>query len=216
MEESILISSENESINALIDHADNPTSILIIAHGAGASMHHSFMKKLACSFQENGITTVRFNFPYMEQGKKFPGNPKINITAWLRVVNWSSKQLGLPIFISGKSYGGRMASHLIAENKELNIKGLIYFGFPLHAPGKPSTDRSKHLSSIPYPQLFLQGTNDALAKIDLIRTVIADLSHAQLIEFNGADHSFKIKATKLEVTLRDISSATITWINSPV
>lgn len=212
MDKTQQIPFENGFLNLILNEATNPTSVLIIAHGAGASMHHSFMKALADSFLEKGVTTVRFNFPYMDQGKKFPGNPKVNIAAWKVIAEWALTNFNLPVFISGKSYGGRMASHLAAENTDLTIRGLMYFGFPLHAPGKASTDRAKHLDSITHPQLFLQGANDALADIQLMRQLINKMPSAKLIEFDGADHSFKARGIKPTKTIDDLTTVASAWI----
>ena len=208
------IAFESYGINLIMNESESPTAVLIIAHGAGASMTHDFLNKLAFAFQEKDITVVRFNFPYMDAGKKFPGSPKINVSAWRTVVEWVSGYYDLPIFISGKSYGGRMASHLVAENSGLDIEGLIYFGFPLHAPGKKSTDRANHLQSVSIPQLFLQGTNDALADLALMNSLVHTLDKSELILFDGADHSFKTKGRKLQETITEISEKTLVWMQS--
>ena len=132
-------------IEAHIDEVKNPSSLLILAHGAGAPMNHTFLEKLALEFNLSGISVLRFNFPYVTQGKKLPGNPKPNINAWKVVTEWALRQYNQPTFISGKSYGGRMASHLLAEDENISVRGIIYFGFPLHAPGKKSLVRYHHL-----------------------------------------------------------------------
>ena len=180
-------------IDLEIDEAQNPFATIILAHGAGAGMHHPFMKTIAQGFADQGVHAIRFNFPYMQQGKKSPGSPKKNITTWNavieKVMEWNNAH---PIFLAGKSYGGRMASHLLAENSYDQVNGIIYFGFPLHAPGRDSTERAAHLVEINVPQLFLQGTNDKLANIGLIHEVIADLEDVELIELEGGDHSFKV------------------------
>ncbi len=171
----------------------SPKGVIILAHGAGAGMHHPFMVNLADEISTLGFHAVRFNFPYMETGRKSPGSPKKNIETWELVFNHIHRHHpDLPIFLSGKSYGGRMASHLLAETGFDFAKGIIYFGFPLHAPGRDSKDRADHLVQVGVPQLFLQGTKDKLANIDLIREVIADLKKAELVEIEDADHSFNV------------------------
>ncbi|MFK7954328.1 MAG: alpha/beta family hydrolase [Ekhidna sp.] len=173
--------------------AKAPKAVVILAHGAGAGMNHPTMILISKKLNESNFHCVRFNFPYMEQGRKSPGSPKQNIATWEYVIQYiQSKYEGLPLFISGKSYGGRMASHLIAENSDLNVKGLIYFGFPLHAPGKDSKDRASHLCGINVPQLFLQGVKDKLANIELMREVVDELPNAKLVEIEYADHSFNV------------------------
>ena len=205
-------------ITVEVDEASNASSILIIAHGAGAGMHHPFMNKLSKGISENGVTAIRFNFPYMEQGRKSPGSPKANIETWgLLIEHIASIYPGMPIFISGKSYGGRMASHLMAESATEKVKGIIYYGFPLHAPGRDSKDRADHLSEVKVPQLFLQGSNDKLANLVLIKEVINELSEVTLDVIQSGDHSFNVPKksgkTKEEV-LNYLISKSADWIKS--
>ncbi|MEQ9468085.1 MAG: dienelactone hydrolase family protein [Ekhidna sp.] len=179
-------------ISAEETSAPRPLAILIMAHGAGAGMHHPFMHSLAGKIADLGVTTIRFNFPYMEEGRRSPGSPKTNIKTWELIVEHIKAQYpGMPVFISGKSYGGRMASHLLAE-VDVDVKGVIYYGFPLHAPGRDSKDRADHLGKIRQPQLFLQGSRDKLANLELIKEVQANLPKSSMEVIDGADHSFNV------------------------
>ncbi len=186
----------NESLGKIsleVDEARSPIAVIILAHGAGAGMHHPFMVGISNALANSGFHVVRFNFPYMEQGRKSPGSPKKNIETWALVIEHiHHNHPELPIFISGKSYGGRMASHLLAEEAIESINGIIYFGFPLHAPGRDSKERAEHLDRLQVPQLFLQGTNDKLANIDLMKEVVSGLDRGTLVEIEGADHSFNV------------------------
>lgn len=186
----------NETLGTIsieIQESTQPSGISIIAHGAGAGMHHPFMVDISNEICELGYHTVRFNFPYMEQGRKSPGSPKKNIETWNLIVQQIHERYpDLPIFLSGKSYGGRMASHLLAESHFDYVKGIFYFGFPLHAPGRDSKDRAAHLDKIEVPQLFLQGVKDKLANIDLMREVVEELETSMLVEIEDADHSFNV------------------------
>lgn len=197
----------NESLGEIsieITEANSPKGILIIAHGAGAGMHHPFMVDLSNEISALGYHAVRFNFPYMEEGRKSPGSPKKNIETWELVINHiHGLHPDLPIFLSGKSYGGRMASHLLAEKSFDYVKGIIYFGFPLHAPGRDSKDRASHLDQVSVPQLFIQGTKDKLANIDLIQEVLNDLSKVELVKIEDADHSFNVPK-KLGISKSDM------------
>lgn len=176
-----------------VKEPSSPKATVIIAHGAGAGMHHPFMLDLADQMAVHGFRAVRFNFPYMEGGRKAPGSPKKNIEAWNLVTKHIVAQYpGSPIFLSGKSYGGRMASHFVATDNHENVKGLIYFGFPLHAPGRDSKDRAAHLGNVDVPQLFLQGTKDKLANIQMIGEVVDELKTAEIITLEDADHSFNV------------------------
>lgn len=189
----LLLSDELGKITVEIDEADNPLAVIIMAHGAGAGMHHPFMVELSKKLADQNVNSVRFNFPYMEQGRKSPGSPKKNIETWELVVKHINGLFPkLPIFASGKSYGGRMASHMLSSSSVTSVRGIIYYGFPLHAPGKDSKDRADHLGDIDVPQLFIQGSNDKLASIELIKEVISGLKLATLVEIDRADHSFNV------------------------
>ena len=196
---------------------DTPTSsaVLILAHGAGAGMHHPFLNTLAKQICDEGVSVVRFNFPYMEKGRKAPGSPKDAILCWEKIILETKKLFhDKDLFISGKSYGGRMASHLLAVNHDLKVSGIIYYGFPLHAPGRDSTERAAHLGVIEVPQLFIQGNKDKLANIQLMRKVTTELQLASMIEMENGDHSFKTPKSfaSQEETMRKLSKISIEWI----
>lgn len=205
-------------ITAGVNEASRPQAVLILAHGAGAGMHHPFMSDLARGIANEDIHVIRFNFPYMEQGRKSPGSPKANIETWRLVVDHiASMYQGLSIFISGKSYGGRMASHLMVESSSDAVKGIIYYGFPLHAPGRDSKDRASHLPEIKVPQLFLQGSKDKLANIDLMNEVVGGLSNVELEVIQDGDHSFKVpkKSGKTnEEVMNHLIQKSADWIKS--
>ncbi|MEM6642501.1 MAG: alpha/beta fold hydrolase [Bacteroidota bacterium] len=197
---------------------DTPISeaVLLIAHGAGTDLNHPFLKQLAEKIYDHGISVIRFNFPFMEKGKRPPTTPQDALTTWHKMIMEAIKLFHFQkIYIGGKSYGGRMASILLAENSELAVNGVIYYGFPLHPPGKESKDRATHLDKIKLPQLFIQGTNDKLAAFSLIEEVVKTISDASLIPVKEADHSFvrpKSKATISETT-DQIAEETARWIS---
>ncbi len=188
----IHISEEIGSVSAILKLPEEATALLVLAHGAGAGMEHPFMEELSEYLANQEVGTLRFNFPYMEKGKGAPDRPKKAHPAVLAAVEEGKKQAsGRVLLAGGKSFGGRMFSQVAADGKLEGVKGLVYFGFPLHAPGKPGTDRAAHLSDIPIPQLFLQGTRDKLAEFDLITEVCSKLDQAHLVKMEGGDHSFK-------------------------
>lgn len=204
-------------ISVEIDEAKNSRAILILAHGAGAGMHHSFMLALSQKFASGDITVVRFNFPYMELGRKSPGSPKANIETWKIIISHFSEQFpNLPLFISGKSYGGRMASHLLAETQSEEVSGIVYFGFPLHAPGRDSKDRARHLPNVSAPQLFIQGSKDKLANLELMQEVVPSLQKAEIHVIDDGDHSFNVPKrsgkTKEDV-INTLVEITRNWIH---
>lgn len=188
----IKISETTGNVSALFYSPDSAEQVLVFAHGAGAGMKNKSMEQISAALAEQGIATLRFNFPYMENGRKMPDTKPVCIAAIKAAVEKANKLCpGLPVFAGGKSFGGRMTSTAAADGKLDNVKGIIFFGFPLHAPGKPSNERAEHLYKVNIPMLFLQGTRDALASLDLLNPVIKKLgSKAKLFLIEGADHSF--------------------------
>ena len=187
----INISKEIGSVSALLLKPDNATSLLVLSHGAGAGMEHPFMTALSEQLALKKIATLRFNFAYMERGGA-PDRPKKAHPAIKAAVKKALKYAdGLTLLAGGKSFGGRMTSQVAALGELSKVQGIIYFGFPLHAPGKVGIERAAHLEDIAIPQLFLQGTRDTLAKIDLMDQVCSGLKNATLVKMEGGDHSFK-------------------------
>jgi len=165
---------------------------MTLAHGAGAGMNHSFMVSLAKSLAEEDIATLRFNFPFTEQKKGRPDPPPVaHKTVEAAIYKAHELFPSLPLFASGKSFGGRMTSQFLSSHFNTPSKGIIFYGFPLHPSKKPSIERAEHLKNVKMPMLFLQGTKDELAEWNLIESVCASLPLAQLVKIEGADHAFK-------------------------
>lgn len=198
----INVSETIGDVSALFYSPAKAESVMVFAHGAGAGMKNKFMEEVSVCLAGEGIATLRFNFPYMENGKKMPDTKPVCIAAIKAAVEKAGKLCPkLPVFGAGKSFGGRMTSTAASAGALDNIKGIIFFGFPLHAPGRPSNDRAEHLYSVNVPMLFLQGTRDALAELDLLKPVIKKISKsAELFTIEGADHSFHAKK---EFNLKD-------------
>lgn len=190
---------------------ENCICMMTLAHGAGAGMNHSFMVQLANTLAETGIGTLRFNFPFTENKKPRADKPEVaHQTIAAAIAKAQELFSGLPLFVSGKSFGGRMSSQYLAEHSNTAVKGIIFYGFPLHPAGKPSTDRAEHLKKVKQPMLFLQGTKDELATWDLIEPVCNTLKRATLIKIEGADHSFKAgKKDIMSVLVKETHG----WIN---
>lgn len=167
---------------------------LVLAHGAGAGMRHAFMEAAAARLARRGIASLRFQFPYREQGRRGTGPPAVSVAA-VRAAVAAAAERGpdLPLFAGGKSYGGRMTSLAAAGQALPGVRGLVFLGFPLHAPGRPSAERGAHLTDVSVPMLFLQGTRDALADLDLLRPLCERLGpRATLHLVEGGDHSFHV------------------------
>jgi predicted alpha/beta-hydrolase family hydrolase len=188
--------AEAGAVSGLLDLPAKPQACFVFAHGAGAGMTHPFMAALATGLAQRGIATLRFQFPYMEQGSKRPDSPKVAQTAIRAAVQAAAQHMpGVPLFAGGKSFGGRMTTQAQAAEPLTQVRGIVLVGFPLHAAGKPGDERAAHLADVQLPMLFLQGTRDTLADLDLIRKVTAKLGgRATLHIVDGADHSFHVLA----------------------
>ena len=182
------------TVSAILMQPDNARACYVLAHGAGTDMRHASMDKIAVGLAERGITTLRFNFPYMENKQGRPDQPAVAHAAIRAAVEEAARLCpGLKLVAGGKSFGGRMTSQTQAKAPLPNVKGLAFLGFPLHADKKPSTERAEHLARVEIPMLFLQGTRDGLADLGLLRPVVAALgTKAMLHEIEGGDHSFGV------------------------
>jgi predicted alpha/beta-hydrolase family hydrolase len=206
----ILVSKEIGKVSAICYIPAKPKAIMSLAHGAGAGMDHVFMETLATQLAEKEIATLRFNFPFTENKKGRPDSPAVAHKAIKAAIEKAHELFPkLPLFVAGKSFGGRMSSQLLSTDPDDTIQGLIFYGFPLHQPGNPSVERADHLKQVKVPMLFLQGTRDALATIDLIEKVAKPLKKAKLVKLEGADHSFK--AGKKDI-MTELVAATKDWI----
>jgi hypothetical protein len=211
---SLNVSPDIGKVSAELMTPEKPICVITLAHGAGAGMHHAFMLDISKLLAEKDIATLRFNFPFMENKKGRPDSPAVAHKTIEAAIKKAQKLFpSLPLFVSGKSFGGRMSSQYLATQPAIDIKGIIFYGFPLHQSGKPSTDRAEHLKSVLVPMLFLQGSRDELASFDLIKKVCASLRLATLVKIEGANHAFK--AGKQEI-LPILADATRTWIDKKI
>jgi predicted alpha/beta-hydrolase family hydrolase len=180
------------AVSGLLLKPDNASVLLLLAHGAGAGMRHRFLEQAAVKLAEAGVATLRYQFPYMEKRIKRPDSEAV-LTDTVRAACAAAKKIAgdLPVFAGGKSMGGRMTSLAAARQPLDGVRGLIFFGFPLHAAGRPGAERGEHLSDIDVPMLFLQGSRDALADLKLLKPLCSRLAkRAELFVVKGGDHSF--------------------------
>lgn len=186
--------SDVSTVSALLLRPEAARAAYVFAHGAGAGMAHPSMAALAEGLAERGIATLRYQFPYMEKGGKRPDPPAVAQATVRAAVAEMTRHCGeLPLFAGGKSFGGRMTSQAQAKAPLAGVRGLVFLGFPLHPAGKPSSERAAHLAEVKIPMLFLQGTRDALAELDLLEPVVKGLgSRATLHLVQEADHSFHV------------------------
>ncbi|MBA4011668.1 MAG: alpha/beta hydrolase [Phenylobacterium sp.] len=217
MEEVTIQLDAERSVSGLWTRPDGATALLVLAHGAGAGMAHKAMAATAEGLAERGIATLRYNFLYMERGSKRPDSPALAHEA-VRAALAKAADLApdLPLFAGGRSFGGRMTSQAQAEQALAGVRGLVFFAFPLHPPGKPGVERAAHLAEIEVPMLFLQGTNDEFARLDLLNETVASLRpRASLMLAEFADHSFHAPAKsgrKDPEVLAEILDACVTWM----
>jgi predicted alpha/beta-hydrolase family hydrolase len=185
---------DDNSVAALLEAPVRPLAGYVFAHGAGAGMQHQFMAAIAQGLAERSIATLRFQFPFMEQGSRRPDTPAVAQAAVRAAVAEAARRLpGVPLFAGGKSFGGRMTSQAQAAAPLPSVRGLVFVGFPLHPAGKPSTARATHLAKVRVPMLFLQGTRDALADLALVQAETTGLgARATLHVVDGADHAFHV------------------------
>jgi len=195
-QELVIEAGKATAVSALLLHPAHARACFVFAHGAGAGMTHTFMETAAAGLAERGIATLRYQFPYMEKASKRPDPPAIAHAAVRAAVAEAARNCpGLPLIAGGKSFGARMTSQAQAKAPLAGVRGLAFFGFPLHPAGKPSIDRADHLSEVHVPMLFLQGTNDRLAELDLLKPVVEKLKPlATLHSVEAADHSFHVPA----------------------
>jgi predicted alpha/beta-hydrolase family hydrolase len=230
-----LVTTGGEKVSGILILPEDAFAFLVLAHGAGADMRHPFMEGVARRLGERGVATLRYQFPYMESGKRGPDRPPVLIrTVRAAVSRARALSDSMPIFAGGKSLGGRMTSTAAAEagwraepgaahdqdEAERAVHGIVFFGFPLHPPGQPSAERAEHLEQVKVPLLFLQGTKDAFATLELLRPVLTSLGpHATLHLIDGADHGFAVPKSTGRTgagVLDELADATVEWMKQVI
>ena len=206
-------------VSALLLTPPKPKFLLVLGHGAGAGMNHPFMASLADALAVADVASFRYQFPYMEEGRHVPDRPPVltaTVAAAVRAASQAAPKL--PVFAGGKSMGGRMTSQAAAQGLLPDVRGLVFFGFPLHQPNRPDTKRAEHLAEVKIPMLFLQGTRDTLADLKLLRPIVKTLSkRATLHIIDTADHSFHVlksaKKTDAEI-LQELAATAANWMQA--
>jgi predicted alpha/beta-hydrolase family hydrolase len=207
------------NVSARLMTPRRPKACFVFAHGAGAGMTHSFMEAAAAGLGDRGIASLRYQFPYMENGSKRPDAPRIAHAAVRAAVAQAARLCpGLSLIAGGKSFGGRMTSQAQALAPLPGVSGLAFFGFPLHPAGKPSDERAAHLCDIHVPMLFLQGTQDKLADARFLQPVVQGLGvRATLHPVDQADHAFHVlvRSGRNDAdVMREILDAFVAWVSA--
>jgi len=211
---------ESGGVSALLLRPQDARWLIALAHGAGAGMRQPFLQKLAEELAAVGIATLRYQFPYMESRmgvRRRAPDPPTTLTATVEAAVRTATAVAphLPLLAGGKSMGGRMTSQAAAQGLLSEVRGLVFFGFPLHPPNKPGTSRAEHLAKVSMPMLFLQGTRDTLADLKLLRPVCAKLGKSATLHIiDSADHSFHVlkRSGKDDAAvLRELAERTSSW-----
>ena len=206
----------NGEVSALLVRPPKARWLLALSHGAGAGMAHPFLEKLASELAEVAVATLRYQFPYMEEGRRVPDKSEVLLATVAAAVERAAETAPeSPLLAGGKSMGGRMTSQAAAQGLLGPVKGLVFFGFPLHPPNRPGTKRAEHLAKVKAPMLFLQGTRDTLADLALLRPICEQLgSRATLHIIQEGDHSFHVlkKAAKTDAEImKELAETTACW-----
>jgi uncharacterized protein len=214
------VSTAIGSVSAILVRPPGAWLLYVLAHGAGAGMRHRFLESVATDLAQRGIATLRYQFPYVESGRKRPDYPSV-LEATVEAATAKVAELApeLPIIAGGKSLGGRMTSSAAAAGLLGPVRGLAFLGFPLHPPGEPGTHRADHLDGVSVPMLFLQGTRDAFARLDLLREVCGRLPSATLHLIDGGDHSFgvpKRSGRSSAQVLTELGDTIVMWARAQV
>jgi len=205
-------------VTAILERPRDARALYLFAHGAGAGIRHAFMEAVASRLGERGIASLRYNFPYMEAGRRGP-NPQPVLLKTVRSAAAEASRLApdLPMVAGGKSMGGRMTSTAASKEPIPGVLGLAFFGFPLHAPGRRSAERGEHLAQVGLPMLFLQGTRDKLADLDLLEPLVGGLSPKPVLHVvEGADHGFHVpkrSGRSDEDVLDELCDAFSSWLD---
>jgi len=198
--------------------SNNPMAALVLAHGAGAGQKSAWMVKAAHALSERGTSVFTFDFPYMATGRKVPDKAPALEASWREALEEARPQArGLPMFIGGKSMGGRIATHIAAQGVA-NVSGVVLLGYPLHPPGQPQKRRDAHLPDIKIPMLFVQGAKDTFGNEEEMSALLPSLRKAKLHIVPGGDHSFRVNggAQAVQAAFDDVILAVDAWIRAQI
>lgn len=210
------VGPSGDTVAALLLRPAAADFLLVLGHGAGAGMNHRFMDAIADRLAGRRIATLRYRFPYREAGRRRPDRaPLLEQTTRAAIATAAELAPELPLLAGGKSMGGRMTSRALAAQAAPTVRGLVFFGFPLHSVGRPGVERAEHLSAVRQPMLFLQGDRDRLAELDLLRPICHQLgARATLRVISGADHGFQVlkrSGRTQDEVLDELADATAAW-----
>lgn len=190
-----------------------PKAVLVLAHGAGGDLDDALLRGVGSLMAAEGVATLRFNFPYREAGRRSPGSQAQSESCY-RAINARAHEEGVAVYCGGKSYGGRIATHIAAQGSE--VDGLVLLSYPLHPPGRPDNLRDTHLKDIRAPILIVQGTRDPFATPSLLRRTVGELESATLVEIDGGDHSLRVKGRRPADVVAEVTEAIARFTLKPL
>jgi predicted alpha/beta-hydrolase family hydrolase len=215
----VTVPDVHTDVSALLLRPRDARALLVLGHGAGVGMRHAFMEAISQNLAEVGIASLRYQFPYMEAGRRRPDSRRVLLATARAAIRVASEEAPeLPLVAGGKSMGGRMTSLAAAEAPLEGVRGLVFFGFPLHPAGQPGTERANHLADVAPPMLFLQGERDRLADLELLAPIGVQLGpRATLHVVADADHGFHVpkrSGRTDEEVLADLAQTVAGWIDA--
>ena len=205
-------------MSVAVDGSGPSKASVVLAHGAGADMNHAYMETFARGLAAKDLTVYRFNFLYTQVGKKAPDRQPVLEETYNRVVEAIRSADPSPLFLGGKSMGGRIASHIVAAGSAAD--GLVFLGYPLHPPGRPDRIRDAHLAEVKVPMLFVEGTRDPFCPLDTLEEVRSRLpGRTDVVVIEDGDHSLKVRKSSgrdTEAAWQEAIDAIAGWISELV
>lgn len=195
-------------VSAAWNNVASARAVVVLAHGAGGDMEDRVLVGVSTALEADDVAVLRFNFPYREAGRRTPGSQTDAEDCYRSVADFA-RRTDVPLYLGGKSYGGRMATHIVADDYQ--VEGLVLLSYPLHPPGRYDKLRDEHLGRITVPMLFLQGTRDTFARPDLLEGTIASLPNAMHVALQDADHGLKAPGRKPDDVVAEIAAAIRTF-----
>jgi uncharacterized protein len=203
-------------VSLVWDGPSDPTAVAVMAPGAGGGMESPFMDALAAGLAGAGVLVCRFNFSYMEQGRRSPDRAPVLEDTYRAVVAHVRERHRGPLALGGKSMGGRIASHIVASGEQ--AAGLFFLGYPLHPPGRPDRIRDAHLHSIEVPMLFVEGDRDPFCPLETLASVRARLrAESGLVVIEDGNHSLEVRKSSGRSTTEawaEAADAVSGWVKS--
>jgi uncharacterized protein len=211
-----LVPTAAGQVSAALDGPNDARAVLVLAPGAGGGLDGAFMREVARGLATRGFQVCRFNFGYTEKGRRSPDKQPLLEETYRDVVGFVRSFAGpRPLFLGGKSMGGRIASHIVADGED--AAGLIFLGYPLHPPGRPDRIRDVHLRGIEVPMVFIEGTRDPFCPLETLDQALKQVTaETSVVVIDDGDHSFKVRKStgrSTEAAWQEVIAAVAAWVD---